>query len=426
MQVRFRAIFFVILTTIFLVSLFGIIFFPASSHAISNPGGGANADCKPGLDYRCFCGTKCTKDGPPGGLFCPCGDLTSNFTTSGQCTAPVRCTAKATSDGTFDLEQKLLDEGLKQVMKLLEGGKPAGQTPGEQSYGNSFGSEECFTGRFQTSDISQLSNPCAEYVPEVSGGIDTGVGGECDPIRALLGTCGGTNTNTPVLVPTTNTSTTSAPLVPPRRTIFQPNLGGLNGPATGLRGDILTRFKDATVLAGSRDEKNNVEVAGFFGSETFGNQQPQSLVARWCQTRPWATNFLSKIVTPSFFDNICKSRGYQVGIATSTTPQVTLIQKSPTKRATSTPATSTPTVQPKVDIWASPPSVTLGGRTSIFWNAQGVVSCTETASDGNFNQQSLSGGAATVPITEATTFTITCSVSDGTSITASTVVGLKI
>jgi hypothetical protein len=69
---------------------------------------------------------------------------------------------------------------------------------------------------------------------------------------------------------------------------------------------------------------------------------------------------------------------------------------------------TTPVVPGRVDIWAVPPSVALGARATIFWNTENVSNCTETSPDGSFRQTSLSGGAATVPLTEPTTFTISC------------------
>ncbi len=375
----------------------------------------ANEMCVP-VKQECGCGKVMGKHGCKAGnnkFMCDCWDDTQGFRTMGKCVATFKCKALSNSDGTFDPAQKLLSDVLKQLMdKLMQGGGGGG------GWTSPPGFEGC-TQYFQTSDISRLSDPCAQYVPDVSAGIDVTL----DPVSGII--------NPAIIVPATTGATGTAPTTPraspPLRTIFQPNLGGLNGPAVGLRGDILTRFRDATIIAGFRDEERNVEISGFLGSETSSGQQSTSLVARWCQSRPWSSNFLSKIATSAFFDNLCKARGYQVGFATSTTSQVTLVQRSTVIRATSTtPATSTPSVQPQVDIWASPPSVPLGGRTSIFWSAQGVLSCVEKASDGNFNHQSLSGGAATVPITEAVTFTITCSVSDGSTISGSVVVGLKI
>ncbi len=392
---------------------------PTTSYAVLSE---ADEMCVSGRDYSCPCGATCSKGGLPGGLNCPCKDMTNSFATFGVCVDLKKCLAKSTSDGMFDVGQAALGLSIDGVMKALQGGQPGGNF-GQTPFTQSFGGDGCVQ-YFKTSDISQLSNPCAQYVPAVSDKIDAGAGYDgCDLVNSILGKCGGgtvaTGTNTSGN--TISTITTKTP-----RVIFQPNLGGFSGPLGGLRGDILQYARGATVVAGARDDKNNVEVAGFYGSQTFGNQESQSLVGRWCQSRPWAGNFLSRIAAPSFFDDLCKARGYQVGVATST-PQVTLIQKSATKKATSTSAaTSTPAVPPKADIWASPPSVPLGGRTSIFWDSQGVMSCTETSIDGNFNQKSLSGGSATVPIIGATTFTITCLVSDGSTVTSSVTVNLKI
>ena len=226
----------------------------------------------------------------------------------------------------------------------------------------------------------------------------------------------------------TTQRTTSTPPVttPANRLVFSTTTGTFVMPPGGLRGDINARPVGATVVAGSRDTQGNVEVAGFFGASTFSGQGG-GLVGAWCKSRPWASNFLGKIITPTFFDNICKSRGYQVGMPPPP-PAVTLQQtkKPAAKTATTTAATTTPAIPPKVDIWAVPASVPLGGRTSIFWNTQGVTNCTETSPNGGFNQNSLSGGAATQPITAATTFSISCLAPDGSPVTSSVTVTLKI
>ena len=197
----------------------------------------------------------------------------------------------------------------------------------------------------------------------------------------------------------------------------------------GERGDIEVRWGGATIIGGMRDTQTNTEVAGFYGSETLGGQ-PQGLVGQWCKERPWVSNFLSKIVAPTFFDGLCKWRGFQVGTPPVLTQKPVVRPTTPTPKpvvaTTTAPAPAAPVVPPKADIWAVPASVPLGGRTSIFWNTQGVTSCVESSPLGNFSQSSLSGGAATVPITAATTFTITCKAPDGSEITNSVVVNLKI
>ena len=358
-------------------------------------------------------------------FMCPCVDMTSGFATKGICVSNFTCKATSAADGKLDPGMAQLGKILSDLMqKLMQGGQGgAGDSPPPPITGT----QGC-TQYFQTSDISQVSNPCAQYVPAVSEGITTTDSNGCDPLSAVLGMCGGENANTNANINTgssTGTSVRPAATTTPR-IIFQPTgVGGIGVPG-GFRGDILTRDRGATAIAGARDEKSNVEVAGFYGSDTFGGQSA-GLMARWCRERPWASNFLGKIVDPGVFDVLCKARGYQVGEPPPPS-QGTVVRVNKAPVATSTPkaATSTPTVKPKVDIWAVPASVPLGARTSIFWSAQGVVSCVETSTDGSFNQRSLSGGAATVPITMATTFTIECDVSDGTKIRGSATVNLKI
>ena len=386
-----------------------------------------------------------------------CVDPTNGITT-GHCEL-VQCHADSFSGGG----QPGGSAGLDQVMKALGElfGKlmqqpPAGSTPPSTPPTFPGDNKGCTGTRFPTHDISQISNPCADYTPEPIN-IDPTVNPEaCPPLSQTLGLCtqtpdncpavpvvdcapgnhpvsGGTDANGCVLrdtcEPDTTQQTTSTPpaTTPAKPLIFSTTTGTFVMPPGGLRGDINARPVGATVVAGSRDTQGNVEVAGFFGASTFSGQG-EGLVGAWCRTRPWATNFLSKIITPAFFDNICKSRGYQVG--TPPPPPAVTLQQTKKPKTTAAPATvatsTTPAIPPKVDIWAVPASVPIGGRTSIFWNTQGVTNCTETSPNGGFNQSSLSGGAATQPITAATTFSISCLAPDGSPVTGSVTVNLKI
>lgn len=397
----------------------------------------------------------CTMTPTPGRPLCRtvvCQDQTSGFDTVGFCATPIECKATKTSGAS--------SVGLDQVMKalgdlfgkLMQPKPPSSPPPTPPTLPTD--SKGCAGTRFPTSDIAQVSNPCADYTPEpiVISPMDSDA---CPPLSQALGLCTDTPSNcpdVPVVVCATGerpvsggkdengcvlrdtceadtvqrTTSTPPATTPANRLIFSTTTGTFVMPAGGLRGDINARPVGATVVAGSRDTQGNVEVAGFFGASTFGGQSG-GLVAAWCKSRPWASNFLSKIITPTFFDNICKSRGYQVGTpppAPAVTLQQTKKPKAPT--ATTTAATTTPEIPPKVDIWAVPASVPLGGRTSIFWNTQGVTNCTETSPNGGFNQNSLSGGAATQPITAATTFSISCLAPDGSPVTGSVTVNLKI
>lgn len=194
----------------------------------------------------------------------------------------------------------------------------------------------------------------------------------------------------------------------------------------GAYGDIRLLGEGATFIAGTRDEQNKTEVAGFLGT-TGSGIQPTGIVANLCKSRPWSSNFLSFIVPPSFFDSLCTWRGYQVGEPPAPPAQVTQDPKvnvtqtppRPVKKPATTPPVKSemPEIPSRVDIWAVPAAVPLGSRTSIFWNTQGVTNCTETSPDGSFHQTTLSGGASTVPLTGPTTFTISCLNSKGEPVT---------
>lgn len=317
----------------------------------------------------------------------------------------------------------------------------------------------CQGARFPTNDISLISNPCADYTPPPVSESLTPDTGSCSQLSETLGLCtntpnscpevpavdcgagnhpisGGKDANGCVLRDTCEADASSSaptppapPTTPAARLFFASTTGTFVVPPGGIRADINVRQNGATIVGGSRDTQANVEVAGFYGSETFGGQGSQGLVGAWCKSRPWASNFLGKIITPNFFDNICKSRGYQVGTPPPA-PAVVLqqVKKPKTTTVTTTVAatSTTPAIPPKVDIWAVPASVPLGGRTSIFWNTQGVTNCTETSPNGGFSQNSLSGGAATQPITAATTFSISCLAPDGSPVTGFVTVHLKI
>ncbi len=416
-------------------------------------------------DLRCQ-QANCTITGEPNKVPCQtvvCEDQTNGFATKGFCATPTQC--KAVTGGGQAVGLDLVMKALGDLFgKLMQQPPPSPTAPPPTSQPPGTNTGGCLGTYFDTSDVSQLSNPCARYVPPTSTFITptTTPPGGCSTLDQLLGQCPGSQNNCPAVpmvdcapgnhllsggkdakgcvlpdtcVPDTspNPQKTTTPTTPTTttRTIFATTTttGGMVVPTGGARGDINVRVEGATVVGGTRDTQNNVEVAGFYGSETFGGQGSQGLVGAWCKARPWASNFLSKIVAPSFFDGLCTWRGFQVGTPPPPTPAVVLQQTPKPKPVTATTTVSTSTastVPPKVDIWAVPTSVPIGARTSIFWNTQGVTNCTETSPNGGFNQSSLSGGAATQPITAATTFTISCLAPDGSHVTGSVTVNLKI
>jgi hypothetical protein len=428
---------------VFVISLFLL---PLITEAVGMSG---DAMCNPVL-VQCPCGQvpdqqgQCQMKSPMMNKHnCPniCFDNTNGFMTYGNCPLPGKCHGDTAAGKGLDQGLSKLGEMLGQLLSKLMQQQQQQQQPQQQQQTQT----GCTTGFFQTSDPTIASgNPCAQYVPAINvlGGTSTGLTdlsgilGGAPPVDLSGVLNGNTNTGTSSNtvsvsssgVPATGTST--ATTTPSAQIIYygSSTISGLNpNLPSGINGNIVIGPNGVTVLGGSRDLQSNTAVSGFIGSQTSG--QPLSLAAQLCINRPWATNFLSWFIPASFFDNLCTQRGYQVGVPppSNPQPQVTLTQTPvQPKTATTTPATTTISVQPKVDIWASPISVPLGTRTNVFWRTQGVTKCTVTSSDGNFNQNSLSGGAATVPITEATTFTISCLASDGSTVTHSVTVNLSI
>ena len=296
------------------------------------------------------------------------------------------------------------------------------------------------------------SDPCARYVQPTSNsllGSTDGVqntasqelmnalgGGTQSSVNAALGADGGTsavNVSEQILNQVTNQNS-NVLQTPGTNQTTVPAGGTLADRAvslqSGTQGNIEIRGGGATVIANARDVQANTEVAGFYGGDTFGTTQPQGVVAKLCQSRPWAGAIVSFVIPPSFFDSLCAWRGYQVGIPVPPPAPVTqtvIIQQQASGQGTAqSESTTVSTIPPEVDIWAVPAKVTLGGRTSIFWNTKGVASCTETSPDGSFNENSLSGGASTVPLSGPTTFTISCLTPDGKPVTDYVTVNLSI
>lgn len=410
----------------------------------------ADAMCtEPGM---CQYGTRCGENGPPGVLNKPCFDHTNGGTVNGICIAQKKCLGQSASG--LGGKGNALDAGLQQLgqllgplMQKLLGGGGSGSGSGGGSGGGAPIAPTPGCTQQQTSDFNiYASNPsCYYYVAPVSGtlgesGVGTSVsdrllnalGASTDSASANANTNTNTNTNTSVgeilstvtggAQSTTTLATSSAGVIQSTTLIVPTGAANL---LPGVRGDIQVMGSGATILAGQRDTTSNTEVAGFFGSNTF-NGQSTGIVASLCQSRPWASGLFSKLIPPSFFDSLCSLRGYQVGTPQPVVKtQVRVTQTAPKPVATTT-ASAAPTVPAKVAIWAVPAKVSLGSRTSIFWNTQGVTSCTETAPDGSFSQSSLSGGASTVPITTATTFTISCLAPDGSHVTDYVTVNLAI
>lgn len=346
--------------------------------------------------------------------------------------------AQGQNGGMGDIKQAL--DAVKSILDMMKGkGGGGGGGGGEQSGTNPL-TNPTLGGCSQYYNVTTpSSDPCAVYVPPVSdslNGSTTSAAG--DLISSLLsGTYG--NPTTINTNPSTNTGTNNQPadtasttgtavVNQTSTTTRATSQTTLIAPAPGVSGDIQYSASDVTVLVNNIDTKNGTQVAGFYGTGAGG--QPTGVISNMCQGRPWASNFLSSIIPSAFFDSLCELRGYKVGSAGSSAGVVNAkaptasarkpAVPAPAPKATTTPAKATstePYVDPKVDIWAVPASVPLGARTTVFWNAKGVTSCTATSPDGSFSQNTLSGGAATVPLSGPTTYTISCLTPAGTHVT---------
>lgn len=415
-----------------------------------------NEDCQAIWDYSCQCGQPCPPPKGPrlGGLNCPCKetDGVSGKVITGLCTAPGICAAKnAPGEGggnslgdiknAVDIAKSVMD-----MLKSAQGGGGGGSGSGGSGGSTGSGGTYCSDGSYQPSGSCPVStalnttgnsNPTGTSMSDLLNAIGGGTSGSIPtaPTDTTSGSTGNTVSNTDTLGSTgDNTSQVS---VTGSKTGTTPakTTTGAKAPAeiAGIKGDMVVKNTGVTMFVSNIDSKANKTLSGFYGVNIASGQTPTALVSRLCAVRPWASNFLNTIAPPLFFDALCTYRGYAVG-----TPKVTVVNKPytpPAKKATSvatsSPATTTPAkpvsnVAPKVQVWATPATVPLDTRTSVFWNTQGVSDCMVTSPDGSFTQNSLSGGASTVPLTADTTFTISCIAPDGTPVTGYTTVHISL
>lgn len=406
-----------------------------------------NKDCLPEKGM-CQYGTYCDKpkNTIKGVVGKPCKDIekASGITITGKCVAPGVCRTQSAPgmDG-----KNALDQAMQMLKGLLDKMMQQGGQGGGQGSGTGQGSQNpsslypaCQTNP-ATGTITSV--PCVDSTgavitsPQGTNPL-TGFGSSTGSIAdTLLNALGETDAATQLQEEAEEQASVSSLLqdtVSQTRTddsdsvqSTDPNLSSETAtgvPTTGQdsaqlkpeeRGDILTSGTGATIVAGTRSQSDNSEVAGFVGSNTSGFSQPTTIVGKLCESRPWSSGFLSTIIAPSFFDGLCVWRGYHVGSFPENPVAVTpYVLRNPdaaarVQRATTGGADSN--VEPAVDVWASPPSVSLGTRTSIFWASQGVANC--VVAGPSFSQEGTSGGAATVPISGASVFTVICTDPDG-------------
>lgn len=341
--------------------------------------------------------------------------------------------------------QEIMKQAMGMLQQLMQAKQQKQQQPPPPppppSGGGGAGGPEGCAQYYQVTAPS--TDKCAYYVPPTSSSLlqSTGVGGAglsgSDELLNALNAGEGQalNVSDTLLGPSgslpaetqAGASTPSPASAEPTSTPAGPGFSGQQvNLQSGTRGDIVVMEGGATIVAQARDAGANTEVAGFYGSSGAGGQ-PQGIISGMCQSRPWGTSIVSFVIPPAFFDSLCAWRGFQVG--SPAPPSAPVVEKSATKPAPApapTPAPPAETVPPQVDIWVVPDKVPLGTRTSVFWNTKGVESCSITSPDGSFNENSLSGGAATVPLSGATTFTISCLTAGGTPVTDYVTVQLAI
>lgn len=360
-----------------------------------------------------------------------CHDNTNGFPTVGICvnSSPGVCLANSSggqNGGMEGLQQAL--QAIQQMLQQMKGGGGGGGG-GSQSPSSADGSTPGLGGCSQYYNVTTpSSDPCAVYIPPISNSLGSSTPSAAnDLISSLLS---GSYANQTPFTSGTGSTDTSAQVTSNGGTpaaTSSPSFLGSIVPVSGLSGDIQYSTQDVTVLVNNVDTKGNSQVAGFYGTDAGG--QPTSVVAGMCSARPWANNFLSFIIPATFFDSLCTLRGYTVGTKPISAPAPTVSSSSSKpKQGTIVPAAATPAgpyVPPQADIWAVPASVALGARTTVFWNAKGVTTCTETSPDGSFSQNTVSGGAATVPLSGATTYSISCVTPSGDHITNYVTVNLS-
>ena len=403
---------------------------------------------------ECICGKILTSKGcqyvgtqankflcPPGPTIC--ADRTAGSLTIGTCTAPNVCQGVSTAGAGGGASSGL---GLDKVVGML------GQLAGQLLKGGSGSSAStpattpttatgCPSGTYITNVVS--SDPCAVFVPaaitgdtsaltnnNVTTDLLNALNGGSTPLDTVTATAGSSTTN--ILNQYSNGATQATIVAQSSSTTLNPVAGNVFAQSAnllpGVRGDISVLNNGATVVVNNRDQSGNTEVAGFYGGDSTLGTQPTGIIASWCQARPWAKNFLSAIIPSTFFDGLCTLRGYTVGTpAPATTGQTQVsITQSPAQTVKAVATSTTSVVPLTVDIWASPATVSLGARTSVFWTSAGASSCTVTSPDGSFSQHTLTGGASTVAITSATVFTISCIAADGSHATKNVTVQIAI
>ncbi|HEY4514051.1 MAG TPA: hypothetical protein VJH69_01870 [Candidatus Paceibacterota bacterium] len=321
-----------------------------------------------------------------------CYDVTFGIPTPGMCIATATCLGL----GTVAITGAAIGLGKGIVEGIMKGQPGANVTSGVPTYGG-------FTG----------------YSPYISGGTTAPSPSSYfsqDISNLLSGIFGSGSSISPSLLP---------PQIPgPQTPAFAPQPAIIPPSTSKIKSDVFVNHTGATIQAGVSDAERNIEFVAFFGANVPRLTDPENVVARHCIVRPWQNPLISYVIPYPIFDKLCNARKMIVGVPLPPPPPPP-VKKAAVASAPATPtaATSTTTViLAKTDIWAVPATVASGERTSIFWNASGVVGCDLRGSDGIFSGDTISGSAASAPITGPTVFAISCLTADDVRVSNSVTV----
>ena len=380
----------------------------------------------------------------PNKFMCPCKDTTGGFTTTGMCVSNFNCKGMSTSDGKTLGDLKGIMDLAKGLMDMLKPKEKGGGGGGDSGAGTGLGYNPLANlyppCNYNDATKTYSPIPCTKsdgtivysatgdsgsYLGDTTGGSSVG--------DSLLDALNGAFDDEEIVdeegadeeegageegdgEETTDEEegTGDDPTVP------EDDVGTIE---PSSKGDIIVGDSGVTVVGSASD--GTTEVAGFYGSNARNRLQAQSVAGRICASRPWAEGFFSAILPDNFFDGLCRWAGYQlvqIEPEDVSGPREKTFVAPPAEPGTKEPVVDTEV--PEVDVWAEPDLVRLGTRTYIFWTSNGVESCQIVGP--SFEQNSLSGGASTVTISDASTFTMTCLTPAGREVTDEVTVQLAL
>lgn len=376
----------------------------------------ADLMCLPKADPPCPCGQSlgpkgCRPD-PSNRFGCDCFDETSGFITPGKCVATQKCQASSPAGQPqipmIPMPPPPMPPSPSTDMPCGFGGPTSAATTSTSTSGCPGGYD--FSSSFPTYDYSSIFDSSntggISGIDGIGSGINSGASSDPNSVSSLLdGTIdlGGSTQSSGSVVPG-GTAANSTPRPP-------------FGSAEGISGDLRLQGTVATLMVSNRDTSRGTQVSGMFGFTVAPGITANTVFKSMCGMRQWANSYLSLIIPSTYFDSLCTARGLALnarvagsaaGAASSGASSAAAAPRPPAPAPVPPPTPPAYLGELRASIWAAPPAVSVGGRTSIFWDAKGVVSCSITSNDGSFSGSSLSGHGSTLPLTKNTTFSINC------------------